>query len=197
MTEYQIAFEAISPRSIEDLAQDFHDVCDGALSKREGAYYATVYMAAASGISAALSVVGTLEKIGLSICRIDPDLVDGPEIAQRLGVTRQAVQGWAKGYRGSGFPRPLGNAGGKRIWAWAQIVDWARRKRDFDEAPGLTMDEVAIVDAELARRRMRVTSQTAAVSTSLLTLSGGLKPTAGHFGTADYSPGRTVLTAQR
>lgn len=193
MTEYRVGFEAISHKSIEDLSRAFYEVFDGVLAERDGRIIATVYCEGSTPTEAAWRAVSSLEQMDFSICRLDQDLVDGPEIAERLGVTRQAVQNWAKGTRGSTFPRPIGTPGGRRIWAWSQIVEWARRERGLDETPGLSLDEAAIVDADLARRRMHVTSQ----SPSVRVLPGGMKPNAGYLGSNDYGTGRPVYTAQR
>lgn len=55
---------------------------------------------------------------------IDP-LVTLSDIADEVGVTRQAVRNWALGLRQSGFPRPLAVVGdGVRIWREADVDRW-------------------------------------------------------------------------
>ena len=55
------------------------------------------------------------------------DLVNITDIAERVGVTREAVRHWADGKRRSGqFPTPLGVPGGQKIWEWAPVNAWLR-----------------------------------------------------------------------
>ena len=161
MTEYRVALEALSPVSLERLAEPFYEHFDGVVVERAGQVLVTVYVEGHDAVDAAHAAIAALEdasKTGLSVCHVDPDLVDGPEISKRLGVTRQAVQLWATGDRGQGFPRPIGSPGGKRIWTWGEVVAWARTHQDSMEPPGLTRDEAALVDASLAQRRLAVPS---------------------------------------
>jgi hypothetical protein len=46
------------------------------------------------------------------------------EIAERLGVTRDAVNQWRK--RDLGFPEPHWNVGGRPAWEWEDVEAWAR-----------------------------------------------------------------------
>lgn len=161
--EYSISFEAIAPASLEALSHAFYEHFDGVLVERDGQVIVTVHVDGVDAVDAARTAIADLEDestLGLSICHVDLDLVDGPEVGRRLGVTRQAVQNWAVGTRGQGFPRPLGCPGGKRIWAWGEVVAWARDRLGSQEAPTLTRDEAARVDALLAQRR-NLTSATA------------------------------------
>lgn len=158
MNEYRFGFEAISAGSVEELSKQFYEHFDGVLVERAGQISVTVYVEGASAVDAAQSAIDQLEKLELSICHVALDLVDGPEISARLGVTRQAVQNWATGKRSSSFPHPIGAPGGKRIWTWGEVVAWARAYQGSDETPCLTRDEIALVDAYLAERRQRVTS---------------------------------------
>ncbi len=53
------------------------------------------------------------------------DLVNITDIAERVGVTREAVRHWAVGKRRAGqFPSPLGAPGGQKIWEWAPVNAW-------------------------------------------------------------------------
>lgn len=181
MIEYRLSFEAVSPLSIEELAKQFHEQFDGVVVERAGQIVVTLYIEAPAATHAAFRAIDLLEKMQFSVCHSDPDLVDGPEISSRLGVSRQAVQLWATGKRGSGFPRPLGAPGGKRIWAWGDVVAWARAYQGSQETPGLIRDELAIVDAHLAERRRRVASPGWPVK------AGRSKAQAGVPGIEDYA----------
>jgi hypothetical protein len=183
MVEYRIGFEVISYLSLEKLSTLFYERFDGVLAERGGKITVFVYVSGGTGIDAAWAAIKQLEEIEACVVRTDADLVDGPEIASRLGVTRQAVQHWGVGSRGNSFPHPVGDPGGKRIWAWAQIVDWYRRDHpDFDEAPGLTQDDAAIIDAMLANRRRGVSGTRIDWAVG----PGSLKSQAALTGTDDY-----------
>jgi predicted DNA-binding transcriptional regulator AlpA len=94
--------------------------------------------------------------IGFSIVRVDHDLVDIPEIAERLHRSRQVVHKWAVKDVCSSFPRPVGSPGGKRIWPWFEVLNWYRTNKDPDAPRGLLADDAAQVDTYLAARRDRV-----------------------------------------
>ena len=52
------------------------------------------------------------------------DPVGVVEIAERLGVTRKAVDQWR--VRGLGFPSPTARVGGRPAWRWDDVDAWAR-----------------------------------------------------------------------
>lgn len=55
------------------------------------------------------------------------DLVSTSDIAERIGVTREAVRHWSAGRRREGaFPPPVGVPGGSKIWEWSSIHAWLR-----------------------------------------------------------------------
>lgn len=55
------------------------------------------------------------------------DLVNITDIADRVGVTREAVRNWASGRRRTGvFPLPLDTPGGQKVWEWAAVHSWLR-----------------------------------------------------------------------
>jgi hypothetical protein len=76
-------------------------------------------------------------------------------IAQRAGVSREAVRLWATGQRGpGGFPKPaLVTAGGEQIWNWVEVAPWIaehqaneERRRAFDtRAAAGTMPPVSLL----------------------------------------------------
>jgi hypothetical protein len=53
------------------------------------------------------------------------------DIANRAGVSREAVRLWAAGQRGpGGFPKPLlVTTGGESLWDWEQVAPWIERHR--------------------------------------------------------------------
>jgi len=59
--------------------------------------------------------------------RLDRDLVSVPDIAQRVGLRREAVRHWVKGARRTqaNFPEPVGIVGDSiRVWGWAAVNEW-------------------------------------------------------------------------
>jgi predicted DNA-binding transcriptional regulator AlpA len=57
--------------------------------------------------------------------RLDEELVAIPDIAQRVGVTREAVRNWANGARHANFPLPRGVVGDNiKVWRWADVDCW-------------------------------------------------------------------------
>jgi predicted DNA-binding transcriptional regulator AlpA len=60
---------------------------------------------------------------GARVLRLDPDLVNVPEIAARTEKSRQAVEKWVKGRtRYSCFPSPETDGGG--TWRWSDVYRW-------------------------------------------------------------------------
>ncbi|MGH2684162.1 MAG: hypothetical protein ACRDJP_01680 [Actinomycetota bacterium] len=55
-----------------------------------------------------------------------PDPVGTVEIAQRLSVTRKAVDAWRMRTLRVPFPDPKWTVGGRPAWDWAEIEAWAR-----------------------------------------------------------------------
>jgi hypothetical protein len=74
--------------------------------------------------SAALDIekVPGLRAVGV---RCD-SMVNLQAIADRAGVSREAVRLWATGRRGlGGFPKPaMVTTGGEQIWDWQQVAPW-------------------------------------------------------------------------
>lgn len=72
------------------------------------------------------------------IQRLDEDLVNVPEIANRLDFNRETVRLWTTGgRREADFPaHRTVLAGGQKIWAWADVYAWAEvRGRLPDDLP--------------------------------------------------------------
>ena len=82
---------------------------------------------------ALVSAVRDVEKVpGLRVVGVACDnMVTLATIADRAGVTREAVRLWATGQRGNGdFPAPfLSTPAGEKIWDWQQVAAWLERSR--------------------------------------------------------------------
>ena len=79
------------------------------------------------------TAVRDIEKVpGLRAVGVACDnMVALADIADRAGVSREAVRLWAVGRRGPGdFPSPvLITTGGESIWDWEQVADWLAEYR--------------------------------------------------------------------
>lgn len=63
---------------------------------------------------------------------IDSDLVSVADIAERVGMTREAVRNWAAGRRrAADFPAPASVVGAANkptlVWEWAPVSEWLER----------------------------------------------------------------------
>ena len=80
---------------------------------------------------AIVSAVLDVEKVpGLRAIGVACDnMVTQIDIAERTGVTREAVRLWATGQRGpGGFPPPeLVTTGGEQVWDWRRVSRWLRK----------------------------------------------------------------------
>jgi hypothetical protein len=79
------------------------------------------------------SAVRDIEKVpGLRAVGVRCDnMVNLLGIAERAGVSREAVRLWATGARGAGgFPKPvLITPGGEQVWDWDQVARWLKHGR--------------------------------------------------------------------
>jgi hypothetical protein len=77
------------------------------------------------------------------------DLVNISDVADRIGVTREAVRNWASGKRRTGeFPIPLDTPGGQKVWEWATVHAWLRHNlKLWDGLTFPTHGEFGSIDA--------------------------------------------------
>jgi hypothetical protein len=99
---------------------------------------------------------------------IDRDLVSVTDIADRVGVTREAVRHWSRGLRGpGGFPTPIGTPSGSNTWEWSSVHAWLRHNlRIWDELELPNTHQFSQIDADIERfnviRRNRSMARAAA-----------------------------------
>lgn len=111
------------------------DSLDAVIATHHGVVTVTVLITAPYCLAAARSAIDTLRRLGTPPRRLVDDLVTRSQIAERAGVTRQAVGQWIRGERhsGSAFPRPFVLAGGG-LWLWGEVLDaLAARGIELDE----------------------------------------------------------------
>ena len=103
---------------------------------------------ASSLAQAIASAVRDIEKVpGLRAVGVRCDtMVNLQGIAQRAGVTREAVRLWATGKRGpGGFPRPtLISAGGEQIWDWLEVENWLELRQERGQGTGTNCERIGL-----------------------------------------------------
>jgi hypothetical protein len=101
---------------------------DSVLEDRDGMALATFFRTAGSPTSALTSAITAIEREvpGASVLRIDDQLMNLNDLADRLDRTTESVRLLATGARGpGGFPPPAGIVGkGVRVWRWADVRPW-------------------------------------------------------------------------
>lgn len=128
MTAYELIFVLDEVGELGDPRVDAVEAELDALFERHGDLcLATISAEAASAYSAAVEGVRHLVAAGFAVRRSYPDLVNRAEVAERLGVTRQAVGNWIRGERQSAvvFPSAVHLAAGG-LWLWGDVIDWCR-----------------------------------------------------------------------
>lgn len=92
--------------------------------------------------------------------RVDRNLVSLSDIAESVGVSREAVRLWANGTRnGGGFPMPVGLvSNGTRIYEWGPVASWLERSLALweQDALPLTNEDAARADLLIAQWRRRL-----------------------------------------
>lgn len=163
--EYELIFE-IEPISEEAEMKLLGEV-DAFLGGHSGVCLLTVTWDGADALDAAQAAVEGLASYGITVIRAVEDLVSRGEIAQRTGVTRQAVSNWTRGDRGSDFPVPHVLAGGG-LWHWTEVNLWLREHGlQADSLTLPTISEITHINYELGRR-CRSTRRSAALKQGFL-----------------------------
>lgn len=133
---------------------------------------------------------------GASVCSVDLDLVAATDIAQRVDVSRQAVNQWVAGSRAvPAFPAALGHvAGGTRVWAWSAVVPWLHnRGKALDECTP-TYASIVEANALLAHPRQPGRLATAGEWHRPELRTGGRTPTVRRPAAPRRAGGRIVFT---
>ena len=114
-------------------------------------------------VAEALRIAAALQEVlpGARVVRWHEDFVGYSEIAQRAGVSREAVRLWAKSMRGpQDFPAARGyvGAGDRRspLWTWAAVATWLGENDVFEDQYTYPSErQVAEINWALMRLRDR------------------------------------------
>lgn len=141
--------------TVENIDALFDAGCDDATFSHSSAIsYGDFDREAESLLEAVLSGIEAVESVeSLRVRRVDSDnLVTVPEIAERLGRTRQSVYQLVNGERGAGdFPAAVSSTRAKaKVWDWTEVAAWAGIEHDPERA-----STIAAVNGALALRRAK------------------------------------------
>jgi hypothetical protein len=79
-----------------------------------------------SGEAALQTFLDHVAGAGVRVTRVLEDLVNVPEIAERLNVNRETVRTWVSGSRGpADFPSHRMVIGNQKLWTWNAVHAWA------------------------------------------------------------------------
>jgi hypothetical protein len=140
------------------------------LWRAQGAFaFATATIEADSALKAADLVTQQVnERVpSARALRLDEDLVAIPDIANRVGVTREAVRNWANGTRHANFPLSRGVVGdGIRVWAWSDVNSWLRENLHLGDPEEFPTAHDAVLIQGMFSDSLRRQVEGAAVATT-------------------------------
>ncbi|MFI5457810.1 MAG: helix-turn-helix transcriptional regulator [Isosphaerales bacterium] len=169
-SEYQftLTMDGVEELTFEGIDRLFEAGCDDAtFGTRCGTHFATFHRDAASATEAMISAIEDVERarVGLRVVRIEPDeLVTAGEIAERGGLSREAIRLYVLAKRGpGGFPRPVAGLHQKSpLYRWSDVAAWLDRlpggSKRLDTA---LADSIAFLNAALDLRRLAPSVQDA------------------------------------
>lgn len=138
----------------EDVLDCLAEMDNISLETRSGLGILTVFVDAGQDVVHAVTDAAHLvsTKIpGVVVVRVHPDLVTASEIAQRVGVSREAVRKWTHSTKVT-FPVQFDNLGaGQKVWRWVEVVTWLKASKQIDMDEDLpTVEQIAEIDSCLA-----------------------------------------------
>jgi hypothetical protein len=136
MTDYELTF-IVDPMTDEqeDAILDRFDCLLG--TNHIGDNFIVLTVSGNDAFHAAKNAHMELVEQGVVVDRLDYDLADRSQIAERLDITRQAVGNYIRGDRKAEtpFPRAFNETG--PCWLWGDVVRWSRQALEHDPAPDL------------------------------------------------------------
>lgn len=134
---FTIIASGLTPEQ-EDYEDRFFEAgCDDAtLSFQKGVIVAEFSREAASFAEAVASAYADMRRAGAQVERVEPDhLVSLSDIAERAGLSRQAISLYSNGERGEHFPNPVARVMTTTpLWDWRDVAEWLHARGQLDAA---------------------------------------------------------------
>ncbi len=149
--EYELTFDVsgLTEEADDTLSRDF-DVLSGV--DHDGRESVTLAVSAESAIEAARRAARRMNELRLVVHRLREDLVTRKDIAQRAGVTPQAVGAWIRRERRPGdlpFPDPFNPVSGG-VYLWGEVNEWLRQSgHQSDDWEFPTREDYVLINADL------------------------------------------------
>ncbi|HEX2764105.1 MAG TPA: hypothetical protein VHM92_09755 [Allosphingosinicella sp.] len=128
--EFTVIASGLDPEADGFEDRFFEAGCDDAtLSFQKGVIIVEFSREAVSFSKAVASAYEDVLRAGAHVGRIEPDhLVSLSEIADRAGMSRQAISLYTRAERGSEFPNPVAKVTSKHpLWDWQEVSEWLYR----------------------------------------------------------------------
>ena len=125
--EFTIIASGLDPEAEGYEDRLFEAGCDDAtFSFQKGVIIAEFHREAVTFSAAIASAYEAMIRAGAKVERIEPDhLVSLSEIAERSGLTRQAISLYTRAERGENFPGPVAKVTSKHpLWDWPEVAEW-------------------------------------------------------------------------
>lgn len=148
--EFTIVASGLDPEADGYEDRFFEAGCDDAtLSFQKGVSIAEFAREAVSFSKAVAMAYEDILKTGAKVERVEPDyLVSLSDIAERSGLTRQAISLYTKSERGSGFPKPVARVtSNSPLWDWLEVTEWLHAHAKIDRA--------AVIEARIVKEANR------------------------------------------
>jgi hypothetical protein len=163
MAEYELIFEIGSPTDAQ--VDHLYGQADAIVARHGRTSLVTITSAGPSALTGARATVALLESIGMTICRLYEDLVTRSEIADRSGVTPQAVGLWIRGERhgesANPFPEPYNYVGGSTpVWLWGEVNLWLGQVGKADGLRHPARVDYVLINEWLLARSTAITQHT-------------------------------------
>ncbi|WP_326635023.1 hypothetical protein OG884_19925 [Streptosporangium sp. NBC_01755] len=151
--EFRFVVEGVSVDDI-DVVETLDRELDAMLFRGGGVDLLDIAAEGTDALAAAMKAAreATISVPSLRVLRLHRDLVGVPEIAERLGLSRQNIHQWITGKRHSEalpFPPSEGTAGRTQVWLWTEVNKWLEQIGRNDEVNRPSRNEMADIDSAL------------------------------------------------
>lgn len=150
--EFTIIATGLDPQG-DDFADRFYEAgCDDALVGFQRGVIVADFVREADTIEDAItSAIVAVRSAGATVLRVEPDnLVNLSDIAERSGLTRQAIALYAGGKRGKGFPAAAACVTTDHpLYDWTEVARWLVANGKLDHAAIEQADVIKSFNDEL------------------------------------------------